>query len=197
MRTLNLMILLLVLRSICLSSAGNASEMNMVGKDAPNFILKNYDGENVELASHKGEIIVLEWFNYECPFSIYIHEEKPVMADLTDKYKDVVWIAVNSTSHQDTSKNEEFAEKNDIAYPILDDSDGKVGKLYGAKTTPHMFVISKDGKVLYEGAIDDSPLGRKEKNVVNYVDKALAEILHGKEVSMPYVKPYGCSVKYK
>ena len=90
---------------------------------APDFALKNYDGKEVKLADYKSKIIVLEWFNYECPFVKYHYEMASTMKDLVAMYKDknVVWLAINSTSHQKTEKNREFAEKNKVLYPILDD----------------------------------------------------------------------------
>jgi peroxiredoxin len=95
-----------------------------------------------------------------------------------------------------TEKNKEFADKHEISYPILDDRDGKTGRAYGAKTTPHMFIIDTEGKIVYSGAIDNSPLGKKTEDVVNYVDKALTELTTGKTISIPNTEPYGCSVKY-
>ncbi|UCF42403.1 MAG: thioredoxin family protein [Planctomycetota bacterium] len=165
---------------------------------APQFTLKNYDGKEVSLSDYAGKTVVLEWFNYECPFVLYHYEKPKTMAGLADKYKDkdVVWLAVNSTKHLSVEKNENFAEKHNLTYPILDDRSGKVGRAYGAKTTPHMFIIDAKDKIVYDGAIDDSPMGNKKEDAVNYVDKALAELTAGKAVSTPKTKPYGCSVKY-
>lgn len=176
--------------------AGSAAAVE-VGSKAPDFTLTNYDGNTVSLADYKGKIIVLEWFNYECPFVRYHYEKAKTMIELPDKYKDrgVVWLAINSTKHLTTEGNKEFAEKFKLGYPILDDRSGKVGHLYGARTTPHMFIIDAKGNIAYNGAIDNSPMG-KEENVINYVDKALAELTAGKEVSTANTKPYGCSVKY-
>jgi peroxiredoxin len=167
---------------------------------APDFTLKNYDGKEVKLADYKGKIVVLEWFNYECPFSRYNHEKTTAVNDLVNKYKDknVVWFAINSTGHQETEKSKEFAEKNKVLHPILDDSAGKTGKAYGAKTTPHIFIIDTAGNIAYDGAIDNAPLGNvpKDENLVNYADKALEELTAGKAVNKATTKPYGCSVKY-
>ncbi len=167
---------------------------------APDFTLKNYDGTEVKLANYKGKIVVLEWFNYECPFSRYNHEKTTAVNDLVNKYKDknVVWLAINSTGHQQTEKNKEFAEKNNIEFPILDDSSGTTGKAYGAKTTPHIFIVDAEGNIAYNGAFDNAPLGDvpKDEKPVNYVDKALGELTAGKTVSTATTKPYGCSVKY-
>ncbi len=164
---------------------------------APAFTLKNYDGTTVSLSDYKGKIVVLEWFNYECPFVKYHYEKAKTMTTLAEKYKDknVIWLAINSTAHLTTEKNKEYAQKHNINTPILDDRTSKTGRAYGAKTTPHMFVIDTEGKIAYAGAIDNSPLGRKE-TVVNYVDKALSELTAGVAVSVSNTEPYGCSVKY-
>ncbi len=168
-----------------------------IGDKAPQFTLTNFDGKVVNLSDYKGKIVVLEWFNYECPFVKY-HYEKATMADLAAKYKDknVVWLAINSTKHLKTEENKAWAEKYKLGYPILDDRTGTVGRAYGALTTPHMYIIDKEGKIVYSGAIDDSPMGRKKEGAVNYVDKALSELLAGKSVTTPQTEPYGCSVKY-
>lgn len=168
------------------------------GDKAPEFMLNNFDGKEVSLSDYAGKIVVLEWFNYECPFVKYHYEKVNTMVGLADKYKDknVVWLAINSTKHLTTEKNKDFAKKYNIGYPILDDRSGQVGRAYGARTTPHMFIISAKGNIVYEGAIDDSPLGRKKEGVINYVDKALEELTSGKPVSTPKTEPYGCSVKY-
>jgi len=174
-----------------------AAEKPKSSKDAPLFSLTNYDGKTVSLSDYKGKIVVLEWFNYECPFVRYHYEEAETMVNLAEKYRDnVVWLAINSTSHQDVAKNKEFAEKYGVSYPILDDKSGNVGRAYGAETTPHIFIIDSNGKIAYEGAIDNSPMGSEKKGVINYVDKALEELIAGKAVSTSKAKPYGCSVKY-
>ena len=169
-------------------------ESSEVAKD---LTLTNYDGTTVSLSDYKGKIIVLEWFNYECPFVKYHYENAQTMTTLANKYKDknVIWLAINSTGHLTIDKNKQFAEQHNVESPILDDRTGKTGRAYGARTTPHMFIIDADGKIVYEGAIDNSPLGRT-KDVVNYVDKALSEMTSGKAVSIPNTEPYGCSVKY-
>ena len=168
---------------------------------APDFTLKNHDGKEVKLADYKGKIVVLEWINHECPFVKYHYEKKPTMNELAKKYKEkkVVWLAIDSTNHQETKKNKEYAEKNKILHPILDDRSGKVGRAYKATNTPHMFIINTDGNIVYNGAIDNAPLGKvpEDKELVNYVDKALKELTSGKTVSISKTKPYGCTVKYK
>lgn len=164
------------------------------------FSLKTFDGKTVSLADYKGKTVVLEWFNFECPFVKHHYDNGSTMIDLAKKYKGqgVVWLAINSTSHTTPAANTAFAAKKKLPYPILDDRSGKVGRAYGAKTTPHMFVISPNGSIAYQGAIDNSPLGKTPtgQKLVNYVDKTLAEVIAGKDVSTRNTKPYGCSVKY-
>lgn len=179
---------------------GRAQQGATRGRKAPDFELKSFDGRTVKLSDYGDEIIVLEWFNFECPFSRYHHETTQTMAELAKKYREkgVRWFAVNSTSHTTTEANREFAGKHKLPYPILDDRTGQVGRLYGARTTPHMFVIDKDGTIVYDGAIDNAPLGKPqaESGKTNYVDKALSELLTGRKVSIPNTPPYGCTVKY-
>jgi len=167
-------------------------------KKAPEFTLNTFDGKEISLSDYRGKIVVLEWFNFECPYSKYHYETTNTMVGLANKYKgsNVVWLVINSTSHTTPGANKEFTQKYKLPFPILDDRPGKVGRAYGAKTTPHMYIISPRGNILYEGAIDNSPMGRKKEGVINYVDKALAELTTGKAVSTPNTKPYGCSVKY-
>ncbi|MBN1818207.1 MAG: redoxin domain-containing protein [Sedimentisphaerales bacterium] len=169
------------------------------GAKAPDFTLKSFDGKTVTLSELKGKIVVLEWFNFECPFSLYHYQTRSTMADLANKYKDknVVWLAINSTSHTKPEPNIEFAGKYKLPYPILDDRSGRVGRAYDAKTTPHMIVINPRGNIVYNGAIDNAPMGQAQGDaVVNYVDQALGELLAGKDITTKETKPYGCSVKY-
>ncbi len=168
------------------------------GKRAPAFELNSFDGKTVSLSDYRGKIVVLEWFNFECPLSLYHYKTKNTMVELAKKYKDknVVWLAVNSTNHTTPEPNKAFAERHGLPYLILDDRSGKVGRAYGAQTTPHMYIINPRGNLVYEGAIDDSPMGRKKEGVINYVDNALAELTARKAVSTPKTKPYGCTVKY-
>jgi peroxiredoxin len=170
------------------------------GKKAPDFTLKSFDGTSVSLSDYRGKIVVLEWFNFECPFVQYHYDKATTMIDLANKYKDknVVWLSMNSTSHITAEANIEFAKKHKLPYPILDDRPGQVGHAYGAETTPHIFIIDRRGNIVYEGAIDNSPSGKTPAGdkLINYVDQALAELLAGKPVSTAKTKPYGCTVKY-
>ena len=169
-------------------------------KKAPDFTLSTFDGKPVKLSDYRGKTVVLEWMNFECPFSVYHYATKPTMVELAKKYKDqnVVWLTINSTSHTTPQANLDFAKQYKIQSPILDDRSGKVGHAYGAATTPHIYIVNARGNIVYEGAIDNAPLGKVEGGeYVNYVDKALGEITGGKAVSTPKTKPYGCTVKYQ
>ena len=175
-----------------------AAEQKMT--KAPDFTLTNYDGKTVKLSDYAGKIVVLEWFSYECPFARYNYEKTTAVNDLVNKFKDkgVVFLAMNSTGHQETEKNKEFAEQFKVSHPILNDSKGTVGKAYGAQTTPHTFIIDAKGNIAYSGAFDNAPLGKIPEGAqyINYIDKALGELTGGKAVSTAETKPYGCSVKY-
>ena len=168
-------------------------------KKAPEFALSTFDGKPVKLSDYRGKTVVLEWMNFECPFSMYHYATKPTMVEMAKKYKDhnVVWLTINSTSHTTPQANLDFAKQYKIQSPILDDRSGKVGHAYGAATTPHIYIVNARGNIVYEGAIDNAPVGKVEfGEYVNYVDKALTEITGGKAVSTSKTKPYGCTVKY-
>jgi len=183
--------------------AGAAVE---VGKAAPDFTLPASNGSNVSLASFKGKYVVLEWFNDGCPF-VKKHYEPGNMQKLQETYaaKDVVWLTINSSAkgkqgHTDAKGAEELRAKWAIkSQATLLDSAGKVGKLYGAKTTPHMFIINPEGNVIYQGAIDDKDTTDSADIATskNFVAAALDAALAGKAVETASTKPYGCSVKYK
>jgi len=157
------------------------------------------------LASFKGKYVVLEWTNYDCPF-VKKHYSSGNMQALQNKNiaEGVIWLTINSSAagKQGNFPPEKWkelaAERKSAPSAILLDTDGKVGKLYMAKTTPEMFVIDPNGALLYMGAIDDKPTTNIEdvKTAINYVQNALDEAKAGKPVSVPISKSYGCSVKY-
>lgn len=172
-----------------------------VNSEAPDFTLTDVDGKTFKLSQFDGKIVVLEWANYDCPFvKAHYVPEKKTTTKLAQKYedKDVVWLVINSTHYTTAKDSKEWAEKVGLEQTVLIDTDGKVGKLYHAKTTPHLYVVDKKGRVVYQGAIDNAPLGNvpEGKEFVNYVDQALSELIADKEVSVPRTKPYGCTVKY-
>jgi peroxiredoxin len=181
-------------------AADEASTTAQIGKAAPDFSLQDQNGKTVKLSDYKGKIVVLEWFNQGCPYVVR-HYKAKTMTSTADKYKgqDVVWLAINTTAGKSAEDNKTSAEAWSISYPILSDTSSAVAQQYGAKTTPHMFVIDKEGKLIYNGAIDDdsSADGTKGDKATNYVAKALDEVLAGKPVSTPETKPYGCGVKYQ
>jgi len=167
------------------------------GDTAPAFSLQDQDGKTVNLSDFKGKIVVLEWFNNDCPF-VQRHYKAKTMNDAAEKWKDkdVVWLAINTTPGKTNETNKQVVQEWSINHPVLNDSDGTVGKEYGAKSTPHMFIIDEDGKIAYAGGIDNDPDGKKGGDRVNYVDKALEEITNGKPVSTPQTQQYGCGVHY-
>ena len=187
-----------LLLTACFATAqGAESRTAKIGSPAPEFSLKDQNGNPVKLSDFKGKIVVLEWTNPECPF-VQRHYKAKTMTHLAQQYKDkgVVWLAINSNSGDTTTVNRHWAQENHLAYPILEDSKGIVGKEYGAKSTPTMAIIDKTGKLVYRGGIDNDPDGDKSDRV-NYVQKALDEVLAGKSVSEPVTKSYGCGVHYQ
>jgi hypothetical protein len=191
----------------------NAMADPIVGAMAPTFTLQDMSGKAVDLAQYKGKIVVLEWTNPACPY-VVAHYENGNMPNLQKRYTtaagephkitEVVWLTINSTnpSNSGAKSNEEYAKIysawKSSATAQLRDADGTVGKLYSAKTTPHIFIIDQAGTLVYSGAIDDDRSTDGGKNAkVNYVVQAMDELLlYQKPVSIPETKPYGCSVKY-
>jgi peroxiredoxin len=173
-----------------------AAPQAKIGAPAPAFALQDTNGTTVSLSDFAGKIVVLEWINPECPFVVR-HYKAKTMADLAEKYKgqDVVWLAINSTNRETKPSNSQWISQYGLNYPILIDRSGQVGRQYGAKTTPHMYIIDKQGVLVYNGGIDNNKSGN-ESDVVNYVDKALSELTSGQSVSTPETQPYGCTVKY-
>lgn len=173
------------------------------GQPAPAFELAAVDGSTHALADYlaKEKIVVLEWFNPDCPFVKKHRLHHKTMNETQAAYaeKSVVWLAINSgaAGKQGAGKerNLKAVEEYAMTVPVLLDPDGAVGKAYGARTTPHMFVIAADGVVAYAGAIDDdrSP---HQLGETNHVVEALDALLAGEAVEVKSTRPYGCSVKY-
>jgi peroxiredoxin len=182
---------------IAADTSNNTPPVATIGQAAPQFTLQNDDGSPVSLSSYSGKIVVLEWTNPECPY-VQRHYQEHTMTTLAAKYQpqNVVWVAINSTHDVTNADDKTWATEQGISYPILNDSAGNVGHSYGATNTPEMYIISKDGTLLYKGAIDNDRDGDKGSAKINYVDQALSEILAGKPVSVPLTKPYGCTVHY-
>lgn len=176
-----------------------------VGKAAPAFTLKDAEGVERSLAEFKGKFVVLEWVNFGCPF-VKKHYGAGNMQGLQAEYtgKGVTWLAICSSApgKQGYFAGEELktqiAERKSAATFYLTDVEGKVGRMYGAKTTPHMYVIDPAGALVYIGGIDDIPSADAEDipKAKNYVRLALDAVLAGKPVASSSSQPYGCSVKY-
>jgi peroxiredoxin len=176
-----------------------------VGKPAPDFSLPDLSGKQHELSDYKGKYVVLEWVNFGCPF-VQKHYGSENMQKLQKEFADkgVVWLSICSSAPGKQGNESPEAAKKGIsefgweASAYLQDEDGKVGKLYNAKTTPEMFVVDPEGTLIYAGAIDDKPTPDPStvKGSNNFVKAALTEATAGKDVSVPLTKPYGCSVKY-
>jgi len=182
---------------IALTGVVAAGDVAAVGAAAPAFTLTDTSGNEVSLSDYAGQVVVLEWVNPDCPF-VQRHYKAGTMKSLATKYgaQDVVWLTINSTNYMDAEANAEFKAANELPYAILIDQNGEVGHLYGAATTPHMYVIDGSGTLVYVGAIDDDPRG-SSGSPTNYVAAALDEVLAGQAVTTAETKPYGCSVKYK
>jgi len=172
------------------------SQPAAIGQAAPSFTLQDQNGKTVSLGDYAGKIVVLEWVNPDCPF-VKRHYGENTMTKLADEFqsKDVVWLAIATGHTANAQSLQHFAQQHNLSWPILLDPDGKIARAYGAKTTPHMFIIGKEGNLLYRGGIDNDPSGDKSDRI-KYVQQALEEITAGKPVSYSDTKPYGCSVKY-
>ncbi|MCZ8113091.1 MAG: thioredoxin family protein [Betaproteobacteria bacterium] len=186
-------------------AAGAAFASATVGQPAPAFTAVDTAGKPVSLADFKGRHVVLEWVNPGCPYVVKHYGSGNMQGTQREAAaKGVVWLSINSTAAdaRDFLKPAEMAawmqQQKAAATATLMDADGKVGRAYGARTTPHMYIIDPAGKLVYAGAIDSIPSGRVADiaNATNHVKVALAESLAGKPVSTPVTRPYGCSVKY-
>lgn len=198
--------LLTTLLTLAASTALFAADSPAVGTNAPDFSVTDSKGKAQSVSQYKGKYVVLEWFNPECPF-VKKHYGGGNMQKLQEEFtgKGVVWLSIDSsapgkeghlTADQANQKMTEWKTKQTA---LLLDPDGKAGQTYGAKNTPHMFIINPEGKVIYEGAIDSKASANAADiaNSTNYVKVALDESLGGKPVTTANTKPYGCSVKYK
>lgn len=198
-------LILSALAFVAITTATSAQAAIEIGKPAPEFTATDTNGKTHKLSDFKGKNVVLEWTNPECPFVIK-HYDVGNMQKLQEKYtaEGVIWLSINSSAAGKEGNmtaeesNKYIAEQKSKETARIIDADGTIGKLYDAKTTPHMFVIDKDGNVAYMGAIDSDSSFKSEKieGATNYVSAALDSLLAGKPVEMASTKPYGCSVKY-
>jgi AhpC/TSA family len=178
----------------------------VVGQKAPEFTAKDATGKTVNLADFKGKTVVLEWVNPGCPYVRKHYGSGNMQSTQKDAVdKGVVWLAVNSTDtgHPDylapAALQSWMTEQKAAATHTLMDESGSIGQQYAARTTPHMYIISPQGNLVYAGGIDSISSARAEdiKQATNYIKQSLGETLAGKPISMATTKPYGCSVKYK
>lgn len=197
--------------SLVLTGMVVSARAAVVGDPAPDFTATDSNGKVHKLANLKGKWVVLEWHNQDCPF-VKSQYSQGKMQNLQAKWvkKGVKWFTVISSApgtegYVDAAgANKDAEEKKAHVTAVLLDPQGVIGHAYGAKTTPHMFVINPKGVLVYDGAIDNAPRedGDVAKNeggeaFVNYVDRALTEAMAGKKVSIPSAPPYGCHVKYE
>lgn len=181
--------------------AGEAEpEFATVGKKAPAFTLKNADGKEVKLSDYAGKIVVLEWINLDCPWCKAHYDDKDELVKQQKKLREDggEWLVICSSGKgkQGHFEGETLAGRIKKAglenSKYLIDTDGAVGKKYKAATTPHAYVIDKEGVLRYAGALDNLPAQRRSKaDPVNYVADAVKALLDGKEVATTEVKPYG------
>ncbi|NMP14996.1 redoxin domain-containing protein [Thalassotalea sp. Y01] len=177
-----------------------------VDAPAPDFKLVNSKGEQVSLTDYKGKYVVLEWTNHLCPY-VQKHYDSDNMQTLQRKYteQDVVWLSIISSAegkqgHVSPTKADELtSSRNAVPSHVLFDEGGDVGKLYGAKTTPHMYIIDPEGNLRYAGAIDSIKSANQADipKAENYLDLGMQSLMTGQDVAKKVTPPYGCSVKYK
>jgi len=176
-----------------------------VGDSAPEFKGTDSNGKTQTLNQYRGRYVVLEWHNHDCPFTKK-HYESGNMQSLQKTWtgKGVVWLTMISSApgqegYMTAAEENSYMKKvNAVPTATILDPKGEIGKEYGAKTTPDMFVIDPEGKLIYAGAIDDHPSTDTGdiKTSKNYVSEALTQAMAGKEVATAVTRPYGCSVKY-
>jgi peroxiredoxin len=187
--------------ALTLATAAFAVE---TGKPAPDFTGTDINGKTIHLGDYKGKIVVIESYNSDCPYC-HNHYATGAMQELQKDLaaKGVVWLVVDSVNKKNFSyrtpeqARKEFADQKITATAWLDDSSGVIGHLYGMKTTPHMFVVDKDGTLVYDGAIDNRPEPFGDpRSARNYVHEAVDDLLAGKPIEVSQTKPYGCAVHY-
>ena len=195
----------LVCASALALSASSALAVASVGQPAPAFTAQDASGKTVSLADFKGRHVVLEWVNPGCPYVVKHYGSANMQGTQKEATaKGVVWLSVNSTAadHGDYKAPAAMAQwmQQQKAAPTatLMDADGKIGRAFGARTTPHLYIVDPKGTLVYAGGIDNKPTANPADvaTATNHVKVALAEALAGKPVSQATTRPYGCSVKY-
>jgi len=183
--------------SLVQAGASATATLAKIGATAPQFTLIDQNGKEVSLSDFAGKVVVLEWTNPQCPV-VQRHYAARTMTTLQKQYapQGVVWIGINSTHDVTNAQDLAWVNQQGITWSVLNDASGATGHAYGAKSTPGMFIIDKAGKLVYSGAIDNDPQGDLTTGKINYVAKALDEVLAGKAVTIAETKSYGCAVHY-
>ena len=169
-----------------------------IGKAAPDFTVKDVNGKAIKLSDYKGKIVVLESYNLDCPY-VQNHYNSGAMQELQGSLtaRDVAWLTVNSSYDKADRAKKEAQDKKIKATAVVYDPKGTIGKAYGLKTTPHVVVIDKAGKVAYNGAIDDKAETEGDPRAAkNYVKDVVGKLQAGEAITVAKTKPYGCGVKY-
>jgi len=188
-----------------LACAGAVHAAPSVGQPAPDFTLKDAAGRTVKLSDYRGKYVVLEWTNPGCPYVQKHYDSGNMAATQRDATaKGVVWLSLNSThkAHPDYLAPAAVAswqqQRQALPTALLADEEGATGKAYGARTTPHLYIVSPQGQLVYAGGIDSIPSSSADDipKAVNYVRQGLREALAGKPISAASTRPYGCSIKY-
>ncbi|MET0387795.1 MAG: redoxin family protein [Polyangiales bacterium] len=184
----------------------------VIGKPAPDFTLRDTDGQTVSLHDLRGKTVILEWFNPDCPFIQHAHTKGP-LKDLAKRVSSdrVVWLAINSNAAgkqgAGLDRNKQARTQYGLSHRILLDESGQVGHTYGAEKTPHLFVIDPKGALVYRGGLDNAPIGKVDdqrphlpgvaKDALEpYLENALADLAANKAIRLPDTPAYGCTVKY-
>jgi peroxiredoxin len=197
---------LIMVLALVLAAPADTSVKAAIDESAPDFTLVDIIGKKHKLSEYKGKYVVLEWNNWDCPF-VKKHYNSENMQSLQKNYgkKEVVWLTICSSApgkqgyYEAKDHQKRFDKANSAATAYLVDPEGEVGRLYGAKTTPHMFVIDPKGVLIYAGAIDDKKSTNPDdvEGATNYVSASLDEAMSGGDVKTKSAPPYGCGVKYK
>jgi len=196
----------LIATAAALFATGAAHAAATVGQPAPDFTLTDATGKPVRLSDFKGRHVVLEWTNPGCPFVRKHYDSGNMPATQKDATgKNVVWLSINSTEKASSDYLEParltawLGERKAVPTAVLMDEEGTVGRSYGARTTPHMYIVNPQGVLVYAGGIDSIPSARPAdiERATNYVKTGLAQALAGQPISAATTQPYGCSIKYK
>lgn len=205
MKTSNIGVFAILLTAASTLAAHPTSAAATTGEAAPSFTLSDTSGDSHSLSDFKGKYVVLEWVNHECPF-VKKHYESDNMQKLQKAYSDkgVAWLSICSSApgkqgnYPGPEAAKLTADKGAAPTAYLFDEDGTVGRMYGAKVTPHMFIIDPDGTLIYQGAIDDTPSTKAAdiEGAKNYVSAVLDAAMAGAPVERSSTQAYGCRVKY-